>query len=157
MKNNLIKGLIVLFSMSLMSSTCSNDDDGINNTDVSQLVDIAQNGTWRISSYIDSGQDETSDFAGFNFTFNSNGNLSAINGDIEVNGTWSITNDSNSSDDDDNNSGDDTDFNIFFAAPPKFEELSDDWDIVSMSNTQIVLIDVSGGNGGTDNLVFTKN
>ncbi len=156
MKNNVITGLIVLFSISLMSSGCSKDDDSVNNTDVSQLVDIAQSGTWRISSYIDSGQDETSDFAGFNFTFNTNGNLSAINGDIEVNGTWSITNDSNSSDDD-SNSGDDTDFNIFFASPPNFQDLTDDWDIVSMSNTQIVLIDVSGGNGGTDNLVFTKN
>jgi len=151
MKNNVIKGLIVLFSLSLISSACSNDDDGVNNTDVSQLVDIAQDGTWRITSYIDSGQDETSDFTGFNFSFNTNGNLSAINGDIEINGTWSITND------DDGNSGDDIDFNIFFAAPPNFEDLTDDWDIVSMTNTRIELIDISGGNGGTDNLVFTKN
>ncbi|MBA3986081.1 MAG: hypothetical protein H0X63_05815 [Flavobacteriales bacterium] len=151
MKNNVIKSLIVLFSLSLISSACSNDDNGVNNTDVSQLVDIAQDGTWRITSYIDSGQDETSDFTGFNFSFNTNGNLSAINGDIEINGTWSITND------DDGNSGDDIDFNIFFAAPPNFEDLTDDWDIVSMTNTRIELIDISGGNGGTDNLVFTKN
>lgn len=156
MKNNVITGLIVLFSMSLMSS-CSNDDDNLNNnTDVSQLVDIAQSGTWQISSYIDSGQDETSDFSGFNFTFNTNGNLTAVNGDVEINGTWSITNDSNSSDDDSNN-GDDTNFNIFFASPPAFEDLTDDWDVVSMTTMRIELIDISGGNGGTDVLVFSKN
>lgn len=159
MKNNVITGLIVLLSMSLMSSTCSNDDDGVNNnnTDVSQLEDVAETGSWRISSYIDSGEDETSDFTGYTFVFNPNGNLTATKGEIEVNGTWSITDDSNSSDDDDSSSDDDTDFNIFFASPPNFEDLTDDWDIVSMNNTTIELIDISGGNGGTDNLVFTRN
>jgi hypothetical protein len=49
------------------------------------------------------------------------------------------------------------DFNITFSAPANFVDLTDDWDIVSYSNTTISLIDVSGGNGGTDTLVFTKN
>jgi hypothetical protein len=157
MKTNFFIGFIVYFSMSLIFSSCSNDDDSVNNTDVSQLMDIAETGTWRISSYIDSGADETSDFTGYNFTFSPNGNLIASNGETEVTGTWSITDDSNSSDDDDSSSDDDTDFNIFFASPPNFEDLTDDWDIVSMNNTTIELIDISGGNGGTDNLVFTKN
>ena len=37
------------------------------------------------------------------------------------------------------------------------EDLTDDWDVVSHTATTISLIDVSGGNGGTDTLVFTKN
>ncbi len=37
-----------------------------------------------------------------------------------------------------------------------FEELSDDWDIISHSSTKIELIDISGGNGGTDYLTFEK-
>ena len=37
-----------------------------------------------------------------------------------------------------------------------FEELNDDWDVVSQSATKIELIDVSGGNGGTDYLTFER-
>jgi hypothetical protein len=51
----------------------------------------------------------------------------------------------------------DLDFNIFFAAPPDFENLSDDWDFILYKSTKIELIDMSGGNGGTDYLTFEKN
>ena len=44
-----------------------------------------------------------------------------------------------------------------FVAPPDFEDLTDDWDIVSRTNTQVQLIDISGGGGGTDYLTFQKN
>ena len=51
----------------------------------------------------------------------------------------------------------DIDFNIFFASPADFAELSDDWEIISHSATKIELRDVSGGNGGIDLLTFEKN
>ena len=105
---------------------------------------------------MDSGTDETSDYTGYSFTFNADGSLDAVNGSTMITGTWSVTSD-DSSDDDDYNSTDDIDFNIFFSAPPNFEELSDDWDIVSRSSTRIELIDISGGDGSTDTLVFEKN
>jgi hypothetical protein len=38
----------------------------------------------------------------------------------------------------------------------KLDDLSDDWDIISYTDTEIKLIDVSGGNGGTDYLTLTK-
>lgn len=47
------------------------------------------------------------------------------------------------------------DFNIFFASPEDFNELSDDWNIVSYSATKIELIDESG-DGETDLLTFEK-
>lgn len=49
------------------------------------------------------------------------------------------------------------DFNIFFASPADFAELTEDWNIISYSATKIDLIHVSGGNGGTDLLTFEKN
>ncbi|MAN60202.1 MAG: hypothetical protein CMC08_10240 [Flavobacteriaceae bacterium] len=121
---------------------------------------MAQTGTWRISSFIDSGEDETTDFNGYVFTFNTDGSLVAVNGTTTVSGTWSVTDDSsNSSTDDDGNSTDDDDFNIFFPVPESsdFEDLNDDWDVISVSPTVISLIDISGGNGGTDTLTFTQN
>lgn len=66
--------------------------------------------------------------------------------------TWSIT-DRNSNDD----SLDDLDFNIYFDLTNNFEDLNDDWDILTQNAAKIELIDVSGGNGGTDYLSFEKN
>ena len=70
-------------------------------------------------------------------------------------GTWSVTDSSNSSDD--SNSSSDIDFNIFFASPANFnDDLTEDWEIVTRSDSKIELIHVSGGNGGTDTLTFVK-
>ena len=59
-------------------------------------------------------------------------------------------------DDDDDDYGD-VDFNIVFSTPADFEELTEDWHIISISNTKIELTHVSGGNGGTDFLTFERN
>ena len=153
--------LIGVMSLTLLSAMCSSDDDENPNTTAAQIEaveDDAESGTWRITYFYDTDHEETSDYNGYDFTFNDNGTLVATNGTNTYNGTWSVTNDSNSSSGDSSSSDDDDlDFNIFFASPEDFEELSDDWDIISHSSTSIQLIDVSGGNGGTDYLTFTKN
>lgn len=116
------------------------------------VQNYAQSGTWRISKFIDSSTDETYHFTGFNFTFQSNGVLVATNGSVTYNGTWSIT-DSNSNDD----SKDDLHFNITFNLTNAFEDLNDDWHILSYASSKIELFDESGGNGDTDYLTFEKN
>ncbi len=163
-----MKKQLIMISMGLMTLTatfmsCKSDDDNnsmsnSNSELIQQATSNAMDGTWRVSSFIDSGDDETSDFNGYAFTFASNGDLSATNGTNTVNGTWSVTDSSSNSSDDDGSSSNDVDFNIFFQVSPdsNFEDLNDDWDIVSTSNTSISLIDISGGNGGTDTLVFSK-
>lgn len=119
---------------------------------IDEIEKNVQDGSWKVTSYIDSGVDHTNDFNGYSFTFSDNGDVIAVNGGTTVSGTWSITS-SNSNDD----SNDDMDFNLSFASPADFEELTDDWDIQSHTSTKIQLIDVSGGNGGTDYLTFEKN
>jgi hypothetical protein len=158
MKTKILYGIILVCSLSLLSSTCSSDDDdgssNNNNAEIQQIENQAESGTWQITSYIDSGQDETNDFSGYNFTFASNGTITATNGNNTETGTWSVTGSNSSS-----SSNDDIDFNIFFNVPDTndFEDLNDDWDIISHSNNMIRLRDVSGGNGGTDTLTFEKN
>lgn len=155
---NLIKVLQISIITLFVLTSCDSDDDtnSSNPTSTDAIADVAETGTWRITSFIDSGEDETSDFNGYNFTFNADGSLVATNGSNTLNGTWSVTNDSSS---DDSSSSDDYDFNIFFPVPDDndFEDLNDDWDIDSVSSTEIALIDISGGNGDTDTLVFTRN
>lgn len=147
---------ILMFACSTDDSNNSNDDNG-NSAD--QVRQIAQNGTWGVSYFFDSDEDETSNFSGYTFTFGSDGTLTATKGTTTVTGSWSVLDDSsNSSSDDDGNSSDDDDFNIFFPVPESndFEDLNDDWDIISVTANKIELTDVSGGNGGIDFLTFTK-
>ncbi|RSK39988.1 META domain-containing protein [Mangrovimonas spongiae] len=139
-----------------MSSTCSSDDDdGVpNNNNIQDVSNIAMSGNWTVTSFIDSGIDETNHFNGYTFTFANNGTLTATNGSNTISGTWSVTN-SNSNDD----SSNDIDFNIFFPVDDNhpFEDLNDDWDITTYNSNLIDLIDISGGNGGTDTLTFEKS
>ena len=147
-----IRILICLTSLISIVSCTNKNDDTPNNTTQTTVKTNVQNGTWRITKFIDSGTEETNHFTGFNFTFNSSGVLNANNGTTNYDGSWSIT-DSNSNDD----SQDDLDFNISFNLTNDFEDLNDNWDFISQSTTTIALIDVSGGNGGTDYLTFEKN
>lgn len=141
----------VIFVFLLMAgvSSCKKDDTS---TLEGQIRSNIESGKWRISKFIDSGDDETSNFSGYNFDFGTSRSVTATNGVNSYTGTWSIT-DSNS--DDDNLS--DLDFNLNFNLTNNFQDLNDDWDFISQSETKIELIDVSGGNGGTDYLTFVKN
>ncbi len=145
--------LLYLVFLVNVASMCSNDDDN-SSSSVNQttVVNTVSSGTWRITLYNDSGTIKTNQFTGYNFTFGPSNVLTATNGTQTYTGVWSVT-DSNSNDD----SLDDLDFNIAFTAPANFLELTDDWDIQSRTDTKIELIDVSGGNGGTDYLTFEKN
>jgi hypothetical protein len=140
--------LCMVFLLSCDTSSTSNNNQSTINT----IVSMMSSGTWRITYYFDSNQDETSDYAGYNFTFGANNVLTASNGANNYTGFWSVTRSSSGG-----SSLSDLDFNILFTAPPFMAELSDDWDIISATSTEIKLIDVSGGGGGTDYLTFTKN
>ncbi len=152
-KLKLIPILALLYLLNV-ASMCSSDDNSNTSADPTPVINTATSGTWRITLYEDNEVNETNNYANYIFTFNSNGVLTAAN-TTSYNGTWSVTA-SNSNDD----SQDDLDFNIAFLAPAPnafTDDLTDDWDIVSYTATRIQLIDVSGGNGGTDYLTFEKN
>lgn len=139
-------GLLFPFLLIIVTS-CLNKDSSIDYK--SQIEEIVTWGTWRITYYYDTDKEETSNYAGYNFTFSAS--LTATNGTNTYTGSWSIT---------DNGSNDDSPelhFNIAFSSPPAFEKLSDDWEIVEATESKITLRDVSGGGGGTDYLTFELN
>lgn len=108
------------------------------------LANTITNGTWYISYYFDD-VDETSNYNGYNFTFNMNGTSIAINNSTSINGTWSNYIDSGQEK-----------LELAFDGLT-LDELEDDWRVIEFSSNIIKLKDVSGGNGGTDYLYFTKN
>jgi len=152
-----MRHLLFFFAFLLIGSalvtmtSCSNSSDDAGNINPTVIQNTVQTGDWRITSYIDSGKDETSHFSGYFFSFSDNGTISATNSSVTYAGTWSIT-DSNSNDD----SPGDVDFNIAYNLGNNFDDLSEDWQIISQSSSKIELKHVSGGNGGTDFLTFEK-
>lgn len=153
-KIKLISTFMFLFIVTIVSSCSDEDDSTVNNSvDPTPVINIVNNGTWRVTLYEDSGVDETSNFTGYNFSFGAGNILSATNGTNTYSGTWSVTSD-NSLDDSPSN---DLDFNIAFSTPANFAELTEDWNIISYTSAKIQLIHVSGGGGGTDYITFEKN
>jgi hypothetical protein len=165
MKLEHVKSIFFLF-MAFMIFSCDSSDDNVENNeiDLSEINATATSGSWVIALFEEDGVDQTSDFSGYSFTFNADGILNVAKEDLLMTGSWSITSDSNSNDDDssddsssdDDDSSDDVDFNIFFSSSSNFEELSEDWEIVSYTETRIELKHVSGGDGSIDVLVFEK-
>lgn len=107
------------------------------------LENFLVDGTWFVFSYIDSGDDETGDYAGYNINFDVNGTVTASNGSNTNNGTWQVLNSGNK-------------LLLDFGADFPFDEFNDDWDVLTATNTRVELQDVSGGGGGTDTLIFEK-
>lgn len=142
----------------LLTASCShNNDDKTIVPNLAAITAINQSvaaGSWHITYFYDSDTNETAHFTGYNFTFGAANALTATNGTNTYNGTWSVTNSDGSNDD---NPGSTVDFNLAFTSPDNFTDLTDDWDVVSYTSNRIELIDVSGGGGGTDHLVFEKN
>ena len=109
------------------------------------FASILTNGTWHVSYYFDDS-DETLNYKGYNFTFNSNGTVVVIKDKNTIAGNWSTF----------VNSGQDI-FLLKFD-DSKLDELEDDWKITEFTTTNVRLKNKStGSDGATDYLYFTKN
>lgn len=105
--------------------------------------DILTEGVWYVSYYFDD-TDETSDFAGYEFDFAADNTATATVNNSTTNGTWNLT------------SGSTPDLVLFFGESDPLDELDEDWDIIEVTNEIIRLKDISGGDGTTDLLTFTR-
>lgn len=111
--------MIVLSTFILIS--CSKKDDV-----VTVPLNTTIEGTWRVNLYFDNNSDETSKFSGYNFTFNSNGQISATNGSNSVSGTWSQGSNR---------------FYINFGTTAVFSDLNDNWLLVEKTTASIKMKD----------------
>ena len=116
--------------------------DGGNNGD--DLEAILTDGLWIVASYTEDADDQTADYAGYELDFNMNGTVVASNGSNTNNGTWAVLSGGNQ-------------IALDFGTDLPFGEFNDDdWDVISVSSTEVVIQDVSGGGGGTDTLTLQK-
>lgn len=123
------------------------DDDDDDEQEESAINTLLMSGDWTLTSYINrSGTDLTEEFAGFFFSFDADEELRADNPDTQVAvlGEWeAITN---------------SDMPIllmeFEVEEGVFEQLEDDWDIVSTSETKVEL--TSSSDEGDKTLVLEQ-
>src|SRR6478735_2673497 len=78
-----LKITAALISILFLAASCSKNLDNPNK--------VVVDGTWKVALFTDSGNDETSDFTGYTFTFNSTGIITAVKNATSQNGTWSTT------------------------------------------------------------------
>lgn len=105
---------------------------------------ILTDGTWHIS-YFFNNIDETSNYSGYNFTFNSNGTVVAVKGTSTIGGSWSTF----------VNSG--QDILLLKFDNDKLDDLDDDWKITEYTTANFRLKNESSSSADTDYLYFTKN
>ena len=146
-KLKLISILSLLFVLNV-ASMCSDDDD--TSSQVSNPTEIAStlaDGQWIVTLYKENDVVQTSNYSGYNFTFGTDSALSATNGTTTQSGDWSTYTDSGY-----------TKLDIMFTAlDGPFEEISEDWNVISRTATKIELKHVSGGDGSSDYLTLEKD
>jgi hypothetical protein len=133
--------MLLVTLMILAGCTNKSDDNATPDNTGSQI----STGTWKVSNYIDSGEDETHKFNEYTFVFENNGSITATHSSGSQSGTWSKGND-------------DSQLKLYltFGNVSPLDELNDDWHIIEQNATTIELEDVSGGNGGIDYLTFSS-
>lgn len=147
----LIPLLFGIFMLNV-ASTCSNDDsndddDSSSSTIITQTQNTIVNGAWRVTLFSEDGSNQTSQFSNYDFVFGTNGTITANNGSNTMNGSWTTGTDDST-----------PKFIINFSVTNgPFEEISEDWQILSTTSTKIELKHVSGGDGSIDLLTFEKN
>lgn len=124
----------------LLFASCSNND---NTSSASQVV---ISGTWRVSLFTNNGTNETIDFSGYTFSFITGGTITVVKNGVSLSGTWSVNTSSNK-------------FSIDLGAKTDVNkplgELTDDWKIISVTETVIQLQDDNTSNN--EKLTFSKN
>lgn len=104
-------------------------------------------GLWKVKSYVDNkGRDQTSNYSLYTFNFMDNGELEAKNSGSISKGSYTYKLDS----------GKQKLIITLPSTPSELEELNEDWILLEKSGNQLVLKNLSGGNGGTSTLIFVK-
>ena len=116
-----MKRLVLFLAVLLVASFggCSNNNDDLTNT--------ITTGTWRVSYYINNGNEDTSLFRGYVFTFRPDGNVSVTRPSLPVApGTW-------------NEHDDNRRLELDFGTSGLLEKLNEDWVVASVDNDVVLL------------------
>lgn len=139
-----MRGIILLSILFIGLTACKKKE-------IKKVEKIISEGSWKITKFIDSGDDETSSYSGAVLVFASDGSIVLTQGNNYSMGSWSVSKKSKSDDD-----SDDSDLKLNIALPVQYESLSDDWHIQSYSDSKISLHDPDDEPSKSDYLTLEK-
>ena len=126
-------GLTFLLAILIVTPSCKKSDSGQKVT----LTEVLTGGNLYVHLYNDGTTDKTSDYTGYLWNFNTNGSLLVSRGALSYNGTWSLTQLS------------DTRLKIQFVGTgldPILLPLQNDWLVTNYSVSLVEMADDSGAN-----------
>ena len=135
--------LLLVFPLFIAACSKSKDDPGTNDS----LTTILTQGTWTVHYYKNNGADETGNYTGYVFTFNTNGSLGAEKAGNNTAGTWSESTDSYSK----------TKLSFTWIGggiPVELLKIEEDWVLKAKSSTLVELTNT--GSSGTSELHLHK-
>lgn len=122
------------------------DDCDDSNGPSPTFTSIITSGSWYVSYYFEDDDDDTSNYNGYNFTFNTNLSVTVVKNSVTTSGTWLNYLDSG-----------DNKLDLTFS-DLNLAELVEDWKIVEYSENQIRLRHLSGGDDDDESYLYlTKN
>ena len=138
MKSSILSTALFILLLSITSCEREGSD--------ASVTQAMSSGTWKVTLFSERGNDETTDFSGYTFTFNDNGTLVVVKNAITTTGSWSYNSSSNK-------------FNIDLGIKSDLNkplgELTDDWKIISKTDTGLSLTDDNPASA--EFLTFSKN
>jgi hypothetical protein len=143
-----MKKIYYLIAVAIISATflssCKKDDhgsdDSSSSSNTSTLTTVMTSGSWKVSYYHHGSDDNSHNFDGYTFTFQSNGTMTAVNSSGTVNGTWSR--------DDSHN---EIHFSIGSSSP--LSDISSGWIVSSFTGTSLKFRDDSSSD---EELYFSR-
>ena len=141
-----MKNILILVGFVIFAS-CSSDDS--KEDQFGQFEDIKlilPQGEWKVGKFLKDEVDKTANFESFVFTFNSDGNVLAQNDLFSEKGTWLYVNEVENQEI----------LVLTFSQIEPFEDINEDWQIVSISPSKIELIDKGSNPQDTKLLSFLK-
>ena len=123
-------------------------DDNANDGDVAEIRNILMDGSWAIAKYTDFGEDKTTDFDGYDFSFFAEHKVTVSqNQDPLLDGLWRII----------RNTDNKLKVYLNLGEETPFDYLTEDWNVVSITNDRIELSDIRGDDAlVVDVLVFER-
>ena len=142
-----MKKLLLILSIITLASCSSDDDAGdVITNEFERIITVLPQGTWVVTKLIDGNEDHTAAFESFIFTFNEDGTVVSETDLFSEAGQWSYV----------STSHDGEQLILEFSDTTPFDEITDDWTIVSVTNSQVELSDSGDIQGDTNFLVFKK-
>ncbi len=125
--------------------TFGREPNGGGGPDPQELRDILQSGSWFVDQFLDDGDDETTVFSGYDFTFFGNQTILATNGSENVDGIWIVT-----------VTGQELNFEFDMDSPLNGAD-DDEYKALQYSPTSVTFITRNSDGEIEDTLIFKKN